>query len=64
MDCETCPSEPECHYPYKPCECVSQRKFWDADRRAEFDAVEAERTREQSNLVYERGKMVYGGHRV
>ena len=45
MDCETCPSEPECHYPYKPCECVSQRKFWDADRRAEFDAVEAERRR-------------------
>ena len=28
MDCVTCPVESECRYPNKPCEFVSQRKFW------------------------------------
>lgn len=26
-DCAVCPVEKECYYKYKPCECVSQRKF-------------------------------------
>lgn len=35
-DCALCPVEPECHYPYKPCECVHQRKFWSERRHAEW----------------------------
>jgi hypothetical protein len=34
-DCQLCPVEPECHYPYKPCDCVHQRKFWSAERAAD-----------------------------
>lgn len=26
-NCQTCPIEDKCHYKYKPCECVNQRKF-------------------------------------
>lgn len=36
-DCEQCRSEPFCFYPYKPTECVGLRKFWTAERRAEWD---------------------------
>lgn len=35
--CETCSVAAECYYPYKPCDCVQQRKFWNAERRAEYD---------------------------
>lgn len=38
-DCEHCPVERLCHYPYKPCECFDQRKFWDEQRRMEWDAT-------------------------
>lgn len=27
-DCQFCPVERECFYPYKPTECAQQRKFW------------------------------------
>ncbi len=36
-DCNYCPVEQDCHYPFKPCDCVHQRKFWDKERRAEYD---------------------------
>ena len=36
-DCERCPVEQDCQYPYKPCDCVLQRKFWDATRRWAYD---------------------------
>ena len=36
-DCERCPVERDCQYPYKPCACVLQRKFWDAERRWAYD---------------------------
>ena len=49
-DCQTCPIEPICHYPYKPCECVQQRKFWDEYRRQEW-----ERQRNTSTVGDERG---------
>lgn len=39
-DCNYCPVEKECHYPYKPCDCVHQRKFWNKERRQEYDADE------------------------
>ncbi len=42
-DCNYCPVEKECHYPYKPCDCVHQRKFWSEERREEYDAAENER---------------------
>jgi len=35
-DCYFCPVESECHYPFKPCECVHQRKFWSEKRHAEY----------------------------
>lgn len=31
-DCEYCPVEKDCHYPYKPCDCVGQRKFWSSEK--------------------------------
>lgn len=43
-DCEYCPVEAGCHYPYKPCECVLQRKFWTAERRAQHDLEVEEAT--------------------
>lgn len=36
-DCDFCKIEAECHYPYKPCDCVRYRKFWDAERRKKHD---------------------------
>lgn len=36
-DCQLCPVETACHYPYKPCDCVHQRKFWTAERRAAYE---------------------------
>jgi len=39
-DCNYCSVEKECHYPYKPCDCVHQRKFWSKERREEYDASE------------------------
>lgn len=36
-DCLLCPAEKDCHYPYKPCTCVHQRKFWDFEKRKEWD---------------------------
>ena len=36
-DCVTCDVESQCHYPFKPTACVHQRKFWDAQRRKEYD---------------------------
>ena len=47
--CRDCPVEAECHYVYKPCECVGQRKFWSEERRAEYDA---ERTPEKIEKGY------------
>ncbi len=39
-NCDRCPVEKICHYPYKPCDCVLQRKFWDEKRRTEYDLHE------------------------
>lgn len=39
--CSVCDVEKDCHYPYKPCDCCNYRKFWDAERRAEYDRQEA-----------------------
>lgn len=39
-DCTNCPVEKECHYPYKPCDCIHQRKFWNKDRREEYNIQE------------------------
>ena len=36
-DCTFCPVEKDCFYPYKPTDCVHQRKFWSADHRAIHD---------------------------
>lgn len=36
-DCNYCEVEKDCHYPFKPCDCVHQRKFWDKERRDEYD---------------------------
>jgi hypothetical protein len=36
-DCQNCDVETVCFYPFKPCDCFNQRKFWGADRRAEYD---------------------------
>jgi hypothetical protein len=36
-DCDNCIVEKECYYPYKPCECVHQRKFWSKERKEEHD---------------------------
>ena len=41
-DCKFCPIEKECHYPFKPCDCVHQRKYWDINRRAEYNRKEDE----------------------
>lgn len=41
-DCQFCPVESECHYPYKPTECVQQRKFWSKEQS------ELSRLREQN----------------
>ncbi len=40
-DCDTCPAERDCQYPYKPCDCVLQGKFWDAERRWGYDHAAA-----------------------
>lgn len=32
-NCEVCPVEKDCHYLYKPCDCVHQRKFWSLEKR-------------------------------
>ncbi len=37
-DCDYCRVEMDCHYPHKPCDCVHQEKFWDAERRLTYDA--------------------------
>lgn len=39
-DCQHCPVERDCHYPYKPCDCFNMRKFWSAERRIEFDRTQ------------------------
>lgn len=36
-DCQTCRLEAFCFYPYKPCDCVQLRKFWDETKRKEWD---------------------------
>lgn len=36
-DCTSCPVAAECHYPFKPCDCFEQRKFWTAQQRAQYD---------------------------
>jgi hypothetical protein len=36
-DCETCPLNESCHYPFKPTECHAQRKFWSKERRDKFE---------------------------
>ncbi len=36
-DCLNCPVKGNCHYPFRPCACVGQRKFWSAERRATYD---------------------------
>lgn len=38
--CNFCPVEKDCYYPYKPCECVLQRKFWNKERREKYDKEE------------------------
>jgi len=38
--CKFCPVEKDCYYPYKPCECVLQRKFWNKERREKYDKEE------------------------
>lgn len=43
-DCETCPVEKACRYPFKPTDCVGQRKFWTPERRQAYeDALVIER---------------------
>ena len=39
--CNHCELEKDCHYPYKPCDCVHHRKFWDEQRRKEFDKIKS-----------------------
>lgn len=41
-DCQNCGIEKACRYPYKPCDCVHQRKYWSKERREEFDKEKAE----------------------
>lgn len=36
-DCITCPVERQCHYKYKPCDCVGQRKFTSLEKRQAQD---------------------------
>jgi hypothetical protein len=36
-DCIRCKVEKECYYPYKVCDCVHQRKFWDKKLRKIWD---------------------------
>ena len=38
-DCIHCPSEDICHYPYKVCDCVHQRKFMSKEDREEWNKV-------------------------
>ena len=39
-DCQVCPVNNDCYYPYKPCDCVNQRKFFTKRDRERFDAVD------------------------
>lgn len=50
-DCASCPVERECFYPYKPCDCVHQRKFWDEDRRKEWEARRVEDANKAANTT-------------
>lgn len=36
-DCTYCPVEKDCYYPYKPTDCVHQRKFWSKERRMDHE---------------------------
>lgn len=42
-DCFRCPVEKQCHYPFKVCDCVGQRKFWTINQRQLYDADQAEK---------------------
>jgi hypothetical protein len=42
--CESCPVYEDCYYPYKPTECVAQRKFWSISQRQEYEQRKAEET--------------------
>ena len=45
-DCFRCPVEKQCHYPFKVCDCVGQRKFWTLAQRQAYEAdVEKQRAK-------------------
>ena len=35
-ECYHCPVKQECFYPFKPCDCVHQRKFWSKEEAEEI----------------------------
>lgn len=47
-DCEFCHLEKDCHYPFKPTECVMQRKFWSVEKRAQYDKQQAQEANESN----------------
>ena len=50
-ECYRCEIEKECHYPFKVCDCVSQRKFWTAAQRSSYDADIAKRAAEMIEVT-------------
>jgi len=57
-NCANCGVEALCHYPYKPCDCVLQRKFMSAEERAEFDHKEEERTPHPRDVEWDKAGML------